>query len=70
MRVSFVYDVENLQKIQKIINDYSPKEIPVLTTQINHIRDEGKARIRLTIEGNDIDVKNLVSLLGQSFFFS
>lgn len=70
MRVVYTYDVENLKKIQEIINGYNPKEIPVLTTQINHIKDEGKTRLRLTIDGNDNDVKNLVTLLGQSFFFS
>jgi len=70
MRVVYTYDVEDLEKIQGIIKGYNPKEIPVLTTQINHIKDEGKARLRLIIEGNDNDVKNLVTLLGQSFFFS
>lgn len=70
MRVSFVYDVENLEKIQEIIKGYNPKEIPVLTTQINHIKEDDKVRLRLTIEGNDNDVKKLVTLLGQSFFFS
>ncbi|MCP4181189.1 MAG: hypothetical protein GY756_25785 [bacterium] len=70
MRVAFTYDVENLEKIREIIKGYNPKEIPVLTTQINHIKEEGKARLRLTINGNENDVKNLVNLLGQSFFFS
>ncbi|MCI2230319.1 hypothetical protein MC378_14160 [Polaribacter sp. MSW13] len=65
MRVVYTYDVENLKKIQEIINGYNPKEIPVLTTQINHIRENGKVRLRLTINGNDNDVQNLVNLLHQ-----
>ncbi len=65
MRVVYTYDVENLKKIQEIINGYNPKEIPVLTTQINHIRENDKARLMLTINGNDNDVQNLVNLLNQ-----
>ncbi|WP_338359831.1 hypothetical protein [Yeosuana marina] len=70
MRVTFIYDIENLEKIREIIKSYNPKEIPALTTRINHVRIDDSAKIRLTIDGNENDVKNLVNLLGESFFFS
>ena len=65
MRVVFIYEVENLEKIREIIKGYNPKEIPVLTTQINHVNEGGQARLRLTIEGNDDDVNNLTRLLNK-----
>jgi len=65
MRVVYTYDVGNLEKIQEIINGYNPKEIPHLTTQINHIRENDSVKIRLIINGNDNDVRNLVNLLNQ-----
>ena len=64
MRVVFTYDKKDLNKIQEIIKSCNPKEIPVMTTTINHIRVNDKAMLRLTIEGNEKDVKNLVQLLG------
>ncbi len=65
MRVVFIYEVGNLEKIREIIKGYNPKEIPVLTTQINHVNEGGQARLRLTIEGNDDDVNNLTRLLNK-----
>lgn len=65
MRVVYTYNVENLKKIKEIINSYNPKEIPNITTQINHIRENDSVKIRLTINGNDNDVQNLVNLLNQ-----
>ena len=63
MKVSLLYDIEDLNTIREVINSYNPKKIPVITTRINHIRIDDKAMIRLIIEGNDEDVNSLVERL-------
>ena len=65
MRVVYTYDVEDLEKIQGIIKGYNPKVIPNITTQINHIRENNKVRLRVAITGEDNAVQNLVNLLNQ-----
>lgn len=70
MKVRFIAELKDLNGIREIIKNYNPKDIPTITTQLNHIRIDNTAKIRLTIDGNDNDVKGLVDILSKSFFFS
>jgi hypothetical protein len=70
MKVRFIAELEDLDSIREVIKSYNPIEIPDLTTQLNHVRVDDTAKIRLTIDGNDNDVKCLVDLLTSSFLLS
>lgn len=70
MSVRFIIEPNDLEGVKEIIKSYNPKEFPALTTRLNHVRIDDTAKIRLTIDGNENDVKNLVDLLTKSFFIS
>ena len=66
MRIVFTYDVVHGEKIVEVIKNYNLIKIPNMTTQINHIRRNDTPMIRLLINGDDDDVKNLINLLNES----
>lgn len=70
MKVSYILGLEDLDAVREVIKNYTPKEIPHMTTRLNHVRVKNEAKIRLTIEGDDNDVKGLVDILTSSFFLS
>lgn len=70
MKVRFIAGTEDLDAIRKVIKDYESTEFPHLSAQLNHVRIDNAVKIRITIDGNDKDVKGLVDVLTSSFFLS
>ena len=70
MIATFSFDIEDLKKVNKILNEFKHEELPPLTTRINRINIDKTPMYRLTIDGNDKDVKDLVDILTNSFFIS
>jgi hypothetical protein len=70
MEVSYIFEHKDLNKINDILSGYESQFFPRLMTKINNVKVDDQAKLRVTLDGNETDIKNVVDIFSKHFFFS